>query len=543
MIDSQMDDMIKERLALKEQVDLLEQNLSKQIREKESLLQTITAFKNKSKEKENKYMKNEIDLEKKIKELDNINYKVGYQNPFYLKKAQRIKPTLYDGVVISNKHVAMPVIDDEDTLILEDESRSKMSKKAKDPDVIAKKISHKPIDYEKLNRLTEDFRKHFTPQQELSAEQAFLFHILNPTIKPSYIPPVIVDVPSELPKMSLVNTSLKKVKFHLAQFDSVVKKRTTPNAREADLLNEITEVQTVFDQMQAAVQQSSVDKQCLKIAKKELLENDRLLQKIMSQDVLLSVMISMSLNGESVNIEMQRCESCDKCLNLDAEQSIDNDPNAEYALSRLLQRGTVVEYQKEFEMLISRVMGKSDSLLASIYIFGLKPALQQALLWSKPITLGEAFSLASITKARFEDKRSITDIAKTNYLNVRVPVQDLKEMIRHKPNKIEAFQTSMVATFEEHEQQENQDNLNEFSEEKDDAKPPVFIDTVGNNGDNDSRTLGLETPAKEVVDNVEQKSLGNWKELDNESKDRKVERDAKREGEYQHLATFASIRV
>ncbi|GKB23112.1 hypothetical protein Tco_0862513 [Tanacetum coccineum] len=34
MIDSQMDDIIKEKLALKEQVDSLEQNLSKQIKEK-----------------------------------------------------------------------------------------------------------------------------------------------------------------------------------------------------------------------------------------------------------------------------------------------------------------------------------------------------------------------------------------------------------------------------------------------------------------------------------------------------------------------------
>ncbi|GKA90743.1 hypothetical protein Tco_0812613 [Tanacetum coccineum] len=86
--------------------------------------------------------------------LDNEIF--SYQNPFYLKKAQRIKPTLYDGVVMSNAHVAMIVIDDEETLILEEESRSKMSEKAKDPEVIAKKISHKPIDYEKLNRLTED---------------------------------------------------------------------------------------------------------------------------------------------------------------------------------------------------------------------------------------------------------------------------------------------------------------------------------------------------------------------------------------------------
>ncbi|GJZ37522.1 retrovirus-related pol polyprotein from transposon TNT 1-94 [Tanacetum coccineum] len=143
-------------------------------------------------------------------------------------------------------------------------------------------------------------RKRFSPQQELSAEQAFWFHILNPTIEPSYTPPVIVDVPSELPKVSLVNASLKKLKFHLTQFDTVVKKRTTPNALEEgewgfehtktifnneiipflkslkdifnvfdkDLLNEITEVQTVFDQMEVAVQQSSVDKQCLEIAKK-----------------------------------------------------------------------------------------------------------------------------------------------------------------------------------------------------------------------------------------------------------------------------------
>ncbi|GJY60646.1 hypothetical protein Tco_0461303 [Tanacetum coccineum] len=292
MIDSQMDDMIREKLALKEQIDSLEQHLSKQIKEKESLFKTFIVFKNESKEKEDKYMENKIDLEKKIKELDNIFCKVGqyaqtvhvltkpqafydnthkqalgYQNPFYLRKAQRMKPTLYDGVVLSNTHVVVPVIDDEETLILEEESQSKMSEKAKDPEVIANKISHKPIDYEKLNSLTNDFEK--------------------------------LEVPNELPKVSLVNASLKKLKFHLTQFDSVVKKMTTPNALEEDLLNEITEVQIVFDQMDAAVQQSSVDKQCLEIAKKEiLLENDRLLQKIMSQDVLLTVINSINCGSK-----------------------------------------------------------------------------------------------------------------------------------------------------------------------------------------------------------------------------------------------------
>nr|GEU67227.1 retrovirus-related Pol polyprotein from transposon TNT 1-94 [Tanacetum cinerariifolium] len=338
MIDSQMDEMIKERIALKEQVDSLEQNLCKQIKEKECLLQTFTVFKNKSKEKEDKYMENKNDLEK-IKELDNILFKVGqsaqtvhmltksqafydnihkqalgYQNPFHLKKAQRIKPTLYDGIVISDKHVTMSVIDDEKTLILEEESRSRMSEKEKDLEAIKQNISHKPTDYEKLNRLTEDFGK----------------------------------APKELPKISLVNESLKKLKFHLTKFDNVVKIRTTPNARiegergfehtkaifnneiipflkslkdifnvfDRDVLNEIMEVQTVFDQIDVAVQQSSVNKQCLEIAKKELLlENDRLLQKIMSQDVLLTVINSMSLIGDTMNKDGNTKESC----NLEAE--------------------------------------------------------------------------------------------------------------------------------------------------------------------------------------------------------------------------------
>ncbi|GJY64577.1 hypothetical protein Tco_0466037 [Tanacetum coccineum] len=131
---------------------------------------------------------------------DNIHKQaLGYQNPFYLKKSQRIKPTLYDGIVISAKHVAMPVIDDEETLILEEE--------------------------------TDDFGNRFTPQQELSAEQAFWLRMSNPTSKPSNASPVKREVPKELPKVSLVNESLKKLKFNLSKFDNVVKIRTTPDAR------------------------------------------------------------------------------------------------------------------------------------------------------------------------------------------------------------------------------------------------------------------------------------------------------------------------
>ncbi|GJY12368.1 retrovirus-related pol polyprotein from transposon TNT 1-94 [Tanacetum coccineum] len=104
MIDSQMDDMIREKLALKEQIDSLKQHLSKQIKEKESLFKTFTVFKHEWKEEEDKYIENEIDLEKKIKELDNIICKVCQSSQTVHMKAQRMKPTLYDGVVLSNTH-------------------------------------------------------------------------------------------------------------------------------------------------------------------------------------------------------------------------------------------------------------------------------------------------------------------------------------------------------------------------------------------------------------------------------------------------------
>ncbi|GJU49037.1 retrovirus-related pol polyprotein from transposon TNT 1-94 [Tanacetum coccineum] len=124
-----------------------------------------------------------------------------YQNPFHLKKAQRIQPTLYDGSVIAKEHVVIFVIDDEETLILEEESRSKMLDKQNDPISIEKKIKISPIDYSKLNKIKEDFGKHFVTKKELSAEQAFwLKHSpLSETPVTSHTP-VSIEAPSELPK-------------------------------------------------------------------------------------------------------------------------------------------------------------------------------------------------------------------------------------------------------------------------------------------------------------------------------------------------------
>ncbi|GJY78580.1 cytochrome P450 [Tanacetum coccineum] len=89
-----------------------------------------------------------------------------------------------------------------------------------------------------------------------------------------------------------------------------------------------------------------------------------------------------------------------------ASSGIDRD--AKDALSKILQIGTVTEYQNEFEILINRVTGISEYLLKSFYISGLKLALQIDLLRARPTTLGEAFSLACIIEAYFEDENNQT---------------------------------------------------------------------------------------------------------------------------------------
>ncbi|GJY83646.1 hypothetical protein Tco_0497022 [Tanacetum coccineum] len=103
--------------------------------------------------------------------------------------------------------------------------------------VLEKKVNTKPIDYAELNQLYEDFGKRFVPQQELSDEQA-----LHPIIDQSASSPVKIEAPRELPKIS---------------------------------------------QIEAVVQQYNVDKQYFEIQKKQfLIENDRLLDQIISQDIV-----------------------------------------------------------------------------------------------------------------------------------------------------------------------------------------------------------------------------------------------------------------
>nr|GEU51890.1 uncharacterized mitochondrial protein AtMg00810-like [Tanacetum cinerariifolium] len=147
------------------------------------------------------------------------------------QKAQQLEPKLYDGNVIQKTN-AIVIRDSEETLMLAEETQP-------------------------------------TP----------------------FTRPTQVEVPKELPKVMMVNTSLKKLKYHLASFDVVIKERTTAttftegtwgfkhmkacfrdeiipfvkalkdlfNSFDQFLVDELPEVQNVFHQMEQAVEQHRVE--------------------------------------------------------------------------------------------------------------------------------------------------------------------------------------------------------------------------------------------------------------------------------------------
>ncbi|GJY65530.1 hypothetical protein Tco_0467768 [Tanacetum coccineum] len=352
-------DNVSNTCAQSVEIDILKQTLSEHLKEKESLLQTVTLLKNDFKKEESRNIDREIALEKQIKHLDNIVFKrdqsaqtvhmltkpqffydnttkqaLGFQNPFYLQKAQQSKPKLYVGdIIVQTNPIVIP--DSEETLALAEESRSKMLLKHKDNMMLEKEkqVDTTPIDYAALNQyvaLNKDFSTRFVPQTELSAEQAFWSkNSMNSSEPTLSIRPTNVEVPKELPKVSMVNTSLKKLKYHLANFDVVVKERTTPTAiTEAlkdlfstfnqHLVDELSEVQNVFYQMEQAVEQHRIESKTFEVKMNQVLnENERLLEQVMSKDIV-NLLVNPSVENDSVNVH-----ECQKCLKLETELQTD----------------------------------------------------------------------------------------------------------------------------------------------------------------------------------------------------------------------------
>nr|GEU94113.1 integrase, catalytic region, zinc finger, CCHC-type, peptidase aspartic, catalytic [Tanacetum cinerariifolium] len=218
-------DKVSDSCAQSVEIDNLKQSLSGHSKENESLKQAVTLLKNDFQKEESRNIDRELALEKHIKKLNNIVFKrnksaqivhmltkpqffydhttkqaLGFQNPFYLKKARQLKPKLYDGSVIQKTN-AIVIRDSEETLMLAEESRSKMLLKQKDSMMYEKKVNTKPVDYAALNQLLQDFETRFVPQTELSAEQVFWSRNFVNSEEPNLSTrPTQVEVPKELPK-------------------------------------------------------------------------------------------------------------------------------------------------------------------------------------------------------------------------------------------------------------------------------------------------------------------------------------------------------
>ncbi|GKD45944.1 retrovirus-related pol polyprotein from transposon TNT 1-94, partial [Tanacetum coccineum] len=147
--------------------------------------------------------------------------------------------------------------DSEETLMLAEESRSKMILKQKDPMMFEKKVNTTPVDY--TNYVN-------SPDPTLSSR------------------PTNVEVPKELPKVSKVNMSLKKLKHHLTGFDVV------------------------------AVEQQRLESKTFEVKiNKVLNKNEQLLEQVTSKDIV-NIIMNSSVDNASVNVH-----ECEKCLTLETE--------------------------------------------------------------------------------------------------------------------------------------------------------------------------------------------------------------------------------
>ncbi|GKC32099.1 hypothetical protein Tco_1039393 [Tanacetum coccineum] len=260
-VDLKSNDNVSDSSAQFVEIDHLKQNLFEYLKEKESLMQTVSLLKNDIKKEESRNIDREIALEKMIKQIDNIIFK---RDQSAQTKAQQLEPKLYDGNVIKNTS-AIVIPDSEETLMLAEESRSKMILKQKDP-MISYFSSRRPPKFE---------------------------------------------FPKELPKVSngLIHC-LKKLKHHLAGFDVV----DLFNTFDQYLIDELSEVQNVFHQMEQAVEQHRLESKIFEVKMNQVLnENERLLEQIINKDIV-NIIMNSSVDNAFVNVH-----ECEKCLKLKTE--------------------------------------------------------------------------------------------------------------------------------------------------------------------------------------------------------------------------------
>ncbi|GKE78644.1 hypothetical protein Tco_1544764 [Tanacetum coccineum] len=168
----------------------------------------------------------------------------------------------------------------------------------------------------------------------------------------------------------MVNISLRKLKHHLAGFDVVVKERTTTttitegswgfehtkacfrdeiipfvkamkdlfNTFDQYLIDEISEVQNAFHQMEQAVEQHRLESKMFEVKMNQVLnENERLLEQVINKDIV-NIILNYFVDNTSVNVH-----ECEKCLKLETELLNKSDFIEKEIYNKLFKSFTILE--------------------------------------------------------------------------------------------------------------------------------------------------------------------------------------------------------
>nr|GEV34180.1 integrase, catalytic region, zinc finger, CCHC-type, peptidase aspartic, catalytic [Tanacetum cinerariifolium] len=212
-----------------------------------------------------------------------------------------------------------------------------LSEHLKEKESLEQKITILKNDFQKEESRNIDRELALEKQIELSAEQAFWSQYSVQTDEPNvFATTTIVEVLKEFPKVSMVNSCLKKLKSYRASFDMVVKERTTATAItegtwgfehtkacfrddiilfvkalkelftsfDQCLIDEVTEVQNVFKKIELAIEQYREEKNKFQNKMENVLqENDQLLTQAISVEIV-NVVVHDNVKSACLDVDV-----------------------------------------------------------------------------------------------------------------------------------------------------------------------------------------------------------------------------------------------
>nr|GEX58826.1 hypothetical protein [Tanacetum cinerariifolium] len=299
----------------------LNKRLSKEKSTVSSLLEEKKKLKSDFKTREDELLDKQIQLEKRIKELNNILVKIGqsiqtihmlspkpysfyhieqkmalgHQNPFYLKQAQKKQQSLYDGKVLLEKHDPLVVHDSEKTLQLAQESHEKMKQLNRDI---------KPANYTRINHLSGVI----VPQTAKSHEELY-FSNNSKTANVSKSISIPNDDFSDDTTPSVARKFLNESSSAHQELHKIIKDENFPIVNQVDARVQNFEIQFLKEAAKFVGDFKSLANEAdASLSKHKALELEIkcLLKAVVSQDIMNIVQKETIVNTSDLQTELER---------------------------------------------------------------------------------------------------------------------------------------------------------------------------------------------------------------------------------------------